>query len=454
MNLITQILTNQKQFFNTNKTKDIQFRIRQLKNLKSALLENENKILDALSKDLNKSYSEGFMSEMAIVYGEINLALKNIKKWSKPKKVKGSLSTFPSSNYIYKEPYGTVLIMSPWNYPINLTFCPLVAAMASGNCSMIKCSRNSSHTSNIIHEIINSTFSKEYIYCIDFLSDYDEVLNQKYDYIFFTGSPRVGKKVMKVASNNLIPVILELGGKSPCIIDKSANLKLAAKRIAWGKFLNAGQTCIAIDYIVISREVKNAFIQELVLEINKNYDFNSYDYPKIINQQHFERLLKLILTEKDVIGGKVDSLNHKIEPTIFINSNFDHEIMKEEIFGPLLPIIEYDDLDDVINKIKLLEKPLACYVFTNDKIVENKIINSLSYGGGCINDVIVHCTNHHLPFGGVGFSGYGNYHGEHGFNSLSHQKAIVKSSKFLDLPFRYKPFDDNKLKKFRKLFRH
>lgn len=453
INLITQTLNNQKQFFNTNTTKDIQFRIQQLKILKNALQINENKILEALYKDLGKSQSEGFMTELAMVYAEINTTLKNIKKWSKPKRVKASLSTFPARNYIYYEPYGTVLIISPWNYPINLTFCPLVAAIASGNCAIIKCSRNSIHTANIINEIINATFESNYISCIDVLANYDEVLNQKYDYIFFTGSPRVGKEVMKVASNNLIPVTLELGGKSPCIIDKSANLKQAAKKIAWGKFLNAGQTCVSVDYILIHSSIKNTFIEELVLEIKNNYDFNSDDYPKIINQHHFERLSKLISTEKDIIGGNVNPITQKIEPTIFINSDFDKEIMKEEIFGPLLPIIEYDDLDDVINKIKTLEKPLACYVFTNDKLVETKVINSLSYGGGCVNDVVVHCSEHNLPFGGVGFSGMSYYHGKYGFYTLSHQKGIVKGRKFLDLPFRYKPFDDKKLKMFRKLFK-
>lgn len=452
MTSVKNILDRQKEFFNTNKTKSIDFRIDNLRKLKALIKENEYKILQALYSDLGKSEAEGFMTEIAMVYGELNTALKHVKKWSKPKRVWGNLASFPSINRVYSEPYGTVLIMSPWNYPFNLTIAPLVAAIAAGNCAMIKCSRTSVNVANLIKEIIDKNFPDNYIYCIDVDEEYDEVLNQKYDYIFFTGSPNVGKKVMSAASKNLIPFSLELGGKSPCIIDESADLKLAAKRIAWGKFLNAGQTCISVDYILVHERVKEAFISDLKKEIEKNYDIKSKSYPKIINRYHFDRLSSLILTEDKVIGGQRDEAENKIGPTVFTDSDFDKEIMKEEIFGPLLPIIKYSDLDEVIGKIKSLEKPLACYLFTERKEVEEKIVKSISYGGGCINDVVIHFTNHNLPFGGVGLSGIGNYHGKYGFDALSHKKGVVKSLKIFDFPFRYKPFDDKKLKLFRKIF--
>ena len=447
------IVEKQKEFFKTNATKSIEFRISMLQKLENVIKENEKQILSALNNDLSKSEAEGYLTEIGIVYSEIREALKKVKKWSKPKRVRGSLGTFPAKSYVYSEPYGVVLIISPWNYPFNLSLSPLVAAIAAGNCAVIKCSKGSKNTSKIIRDIINKTFEEEYIYCVDSELDYDEILHQRYDFIFFTGSARVGKIIMRVASENLIPVSLELGGKSPCIIDETADIKLSAKRIVWGKLLNAGQTCVSIDYIVVHKNVKEELIKCLQKEIGLRYPdaVNNKSYPKIINTHHYERLLNLIKTESKVIGGKSNDSERKIEPTIFPDVEFDHEIMKDEIFGPLLPIIEYDDIDKVVDIIKEREKPLACYIFSQNKDNAEYIINSISYGGGCVNDVIMQLANNHIPFGGVGNSGMGSYHGKYGFDLLSHKKGIVKNKTILDLPFRYAPFDLKKLNVFKRI---
>ena len=450
---LKSIVEKQKEFFKKDTTKSVELRINILHGFEKAIRDNEKQILSALYEDLSKSEAEAYMTEIGIVYGEIHEALKNIKKWCKPKRVRGSLGTFPAKSYVYSEPYGVVLIMAPWNYPFNLSLSPLVASIASGNCAVIKCSKESKNTSKIIRDIINKTFEEEYIYCIDSELDYDEILHQRYDFIFFTGSARVGKIIMRVASENLTPVSLELGGKSPCIIDETADIKLSAKRIIWGKLLNAGQTCVSIDYIVVHKNIKEEFIKYLQEEIELRYPDarNNKSYPKIINPHHYERLLNLIKTESNVIGGKSNDNERKIEPTIFPDVYFDREIMKNEIFGPLLPIIEYDDIDKVINIIKAREKPLACYIFSQRKENADYIINSLSYGGGCVNDTIMQLANSHIPFGGVGNSGMGSYHGKHGFDLLSHKKGIVKNKKIFDLPFRYAPFDLKKLKIFKRM---
>ena len=359
---LKSIVEKQRKFFTTNTTKSVEYRISMLQKLEKVIQTNEKQILSALYDDLSKSEAEGYLTEIGIVYGEIHEALKKVKKWSKPKRVRGSLGTFPAKSYVYSEPYGVVLIMAPWNYPFNLSLSPLVAAIAAGNCAVIKCSKESKNTSKIIRDIINKTFEEEYIYCVDSELDYDEILHQRYDFIFFTGSARVGKIIMRVASENLIPVSLELGGKSPCIIDETADIKLSAKRIVWGKLLNAGQTCVSIDYIVVHKNVKEELIKYLQKEIELRYPdaVNNKSYPKIINTRHYERLLNLIETESKVIGGKNNDSERKIEPTIFTDVDFNHEIMKDEIFGPLLPIIEYDDIDKVIDIIKEREKPLTC----------------------------------------------------------------------------------------------
>lgn len=441
------IIKKQNNLFQKNTTKSVKYRKSMLQKLLNIIEENEEEILTALKQDLGKSRTEAYMTEISIVYGEIRYALKHLEHWARPKRVPGTLATFPAKNYIYSEPYGTVLILAPWNYPFNLSMAPLVGAIAAGNTAIIKCSKSSIHTATLIMKLINDNFPEDYLFCVDPKIDYDEVISQKYDYIFFTGSPSVGKTIMKAASEFLTPVSLELGGKSPCFVDRTANLKVAARRIVWGKFLNAGQTCISIDYVVVDNQVKQEFIKYLKHEIQKNYpDAQNMDgYPNIINKHHFDRLVGLLDRSQNVIGGVRNLETRKIAPAILPEAEFDQEIMEEEIFGPILPIIGYDHLDTVIQTMKERPKPLACYMFTQSKAYADKINHEVSYGGGCVNDVIMHVANHHLPFGGVGNSGMGGYHGKHSFETLSHKKSVVKNVTSLDLPLRYPPFDDKKL---------
>ena len=447
---LKSIIKNQRNFFNTNATKSVEYRLRMLQRLKKIISDNEDKILSVLHKDLSKSKSEAYMTEIAMVYAELDEALKNVRSWSRPQRARGTIGTFPAKNYIFSEPYGIVLIISPWNYPFNLAIAPLIAAIAAGNCAVIKCSKESKYTSNLIKEIINNTFDKNYIYCVEPDIDYNDMLSQRYDYIFFTGSSRVGKIIMNAASENLTPVSLELGGKCPCIVDESANIRVAAKRIVWGKLLNAGQTCVSVDYVAVHSSVKEKLIRYILKEIKSRYKdaLNNNNYPRIINGHHYKRLLNLIKAEDNIIGGRADEFSKKIEPTVLPEADFEDEIMKEEIFGPLLPIIEYDDIKKLIRTIKEREKPLACYVFTKDEKIARHIIKSISYGGGCVNDVVLHVSNHYMPFGGVGNSGMGSYHGKYGFDTFSHKKSVVWNETILDLPIRYAPFN---LLKFRML---
>lgn len=441
---IDSIVSAQRNYFNTDSTKDISFRLDALKSLLNAIKENEAAIYTALKNDLGKSETEACMTEVGLVISAIRNAMANLYKWSKPVRCKTPLYHFPAKSYVYKEPYGVVLIMSPWNYPFFLTMSPLIGAIAAGNCAVIKTSRSSIHTSEIIYTILNNTFSSNYIRVLDPQMDYNEILMNKYDYIFFTGSERVGRIVMRQASENLTPVTLELGGKSPCIIDRSANLKLAAKRIAFGKILNAGQTCIAPDYVVIPSDMKDKFIAYLQEYFHQFLKSSSHeDYARIINLHHFIRLRNLITRTPSVLGGKSDEKTFHIEPAIFTEATFDDDIMKNEIFGPILPIIEYDDLDTVLEIIKQRPKPLACYIFGDNRDFQKKVNSTLSFGGGCINDTVMHVANEHLPFGGVGASGMGSYHGAHSFDTFSHKKSLLVSSS-LDLPLRYPPYTDKK----------
>ena len=308
---LKSIIKNQRNFFNTNATKSVEYRLRMLQRLKKIISDNEDKILSVLYKDLSKSKSEAYMTEIAMVYAELDEALKNVRSWSRPQRARGTIGTFPAKNYIFSEPYGIVLIISPWNYPFNLAIAPLIAAISAGNCAVIKCSKESKYTSNLIKEIINNTFDKKYIYCVDSDIEYNDVIYQKYDYIFFTGSSRVGKIIMRAASENLTPVSLELGGKCPCIVDESANIKIAAKRIVWGKLLNAGQTCVSVDYVAVHNSVKEKLIKCILKEIKSRYHdaLNSNTYPRIINEHHYKRLLNLIKVEKNIIGGRADEFS-------------------------------------------------------------------------------------------------------------------------------------------------
>lgn len=441
---IDSIVSAQHNYFHTDVTKDVSFRHDALKNLLNAIKENESAIYTALQKDLGKSETESYMTEVGLVVSAIHNALSHLDKWSRPVRCKTPLTHFPAKSYIYKEPYGVVLIMSPWNYPFFLTMSPLIGAIAAGNCAVIKTSRSSVHTSEIIYTILNNTFSSNYIRVLDTQSDYSEILSCRFDYIFFTGSERVGRIVMRHASENLTPVTLELGGKSPCIIDRSANLKLAAKRIAWGKILNAGQTCVAPDYVVIPSDMKDKFISYLQEYFHQFLKSSSNeDYARIINLHHFIRLKNLINKTSSVLGGKMDEKTFHIEPAVFTEASFNDDIMKSEIFGPILPIIEYDDLDTVLDIIKRRPKPLACYIFGRNREFQRKVNSTLSFGGGCINDTVMHVANEHLPFGGIGSSGMGNYHGRHSFDTFSHEKSLLVNG-FIDFPFRYPPYSDKK----------
>ena len=456
MNKSKKLLIDQKNFFKSDRTKDVKYRREQLIKLKASIENNESKIFDALKKDLNKSKFESYATEISIVKDEIKYMLKNLKHLTKPKRVKTPITQFPSKSKIHKEPYGSVLIIAPWNYPFQLAISPLVGAIAAGNCAVIKPSEYAPHTSEVISKMIKDCYQEEYITVVQEGIDVNQsLLKMKFDYIFFTGSIPVGKYVMAEAAKNLIPVTLELGGKSPCIVDETANIELAAKRIVWGKFLNAGQTCVAPDYILVHESIRELLMKEIQNSIVNMWGENpqsNVDYPKIINEKHFDRLNDLIGTDTVFYGGSINQNTLQIAPTLMHPINWDSEIMKDEIFGPILPIIEYKDMDYIVQQIKERPKPLALYMFTKSKENEAKVLSSISFGGRCINDVIVQLATSNMPFGGVGESGMGSYHGESSFKTFSHNKSIMKKSNLLDIELRYPPFVDSKIVILKKLF--
>jgi aldehyde dehydrogenase (NAD+) len=435
---------------------NIAYRKEALIKLLNVIITHENEIIEALYSDFRKPAFEAVLTETNYVISELKDTIKNLHKWAKPKKVFPSILNFPSTDYIYKEPYGKVLIIAPWNYPFQLALCPLVSAVAAGNQVVLKPSELTPKTSEIIAKIIKKTFPANHVEVIEGgLEVSQQLLSQRWDYIFFTGSVPVGKIVAKAAAENLTPVTLELGGKNPCIIDNTANLKLAAKRIVWGKFINAGQTCIAPDYILIQKDMKNHFMEFMKLEITKAYGENpklSPDYARIVNEKNWLRLANMIDENKVIFGGQTDIEDRYISPTLIDESNVDTLIMKDEIFGPLLPVLSYENETEISTIISKYEKPLSLYVFTEDKKFAQKIIKQYSFGGGCINDTVVHFSNKRLPFGGVGHSGIGAYHGSLSFDTFSHKKAIVKKANWLDLPMRYAPYKD-KLKSIQKLLK-
>ena len=423
---------------------NIQYRKETLTRLLYSIEENESRIIEALYKDFKKPEFEAVLTETNYVIGDLKQTIKNLKCWAKPKRVLPSILNFPSSDYIYSEPYGKVLVISPWNYPFQLALCPLIAAVAAGNSVVLKPSELTPNTSSIIAEIISKVFTKDHVEVIEGGVEVSQnLLAQKWDYIFFTGSVAVGKIVAKAAAEYMTPVTLELGGKNPCIIDETANIKLAAKRIVWGKFINAGQTCIAPDYLLVQEKVKSELVEHLKLEITNAYSENpelSPDYTRIVNTRNWERLNQLIEPEKVLFGGQINSEDCYLAPTLIDEISFESPVMKEEIFGPILPILSYEnetELDAIISKY---DKPLSLYVFTTKNKFAEKIIQKFSFGGGCINDTVIHFSNNRLPFGGVGHSGIGAYHGKMSFDTFSHKKAIVKKANWLDLPMRYAPY--------------
>lgn len=425
---------------------NIDYRKETLIKLLDNLIIHENEIVDALYKDFKKPAFESVITETNYVITELKHTIKKMKSWSKPTRVLPSIINFPSRDYIYKEPYGRVLIIAPWNYPYQLALCPLVSAVAAGNQIVIKPSELTPNTSSIIAKIIRKTFHEEHVKVVEGgIEVSQDLLAQRWDYIFFTGSIPVGKIIAKAAAQYLTPTTLELGGKSPCIVDETAKLKLAAKRIVWGKFLNAGQTCVAPDYILVHQDVKSKFIDFLKQEITLAYGENpekSNDFARIVNTKNWERVKNLIEPTKVIFGGQSTANSLYIAPTLIDESDIDSELMQEEIFGPLLPILTYRNKADIQIIFSKYEKPLALYVFTENDAFANEIIQKYSFGGGCINDTVIHLSNSRLPFGGVGYSGSGAYHGKFSFDTFSHKKSMIKKATWLDLPLRYAPYND------------
>jgi acyl-CoA reductase-like NAD-dependent aldehyde dehydrogenase len=440
---ISDIIQQQREFFATGKTKDVAFRLEQLKRLKQAILDNQTAILEAVNADLNKPEFEAYATEIGVVR-EIDYAIKHLKSWVKPKKVSTSIEQFPSSACIYPEPLGVVLIISPWNYPFQLMISPLVGAIAAGNCAILKPSELAANTSRIVTQITKKTFDPAYITSIEGgVETSQELLAEKFDHIFFTGGTKIGQIVMEAAAKHLTPVTLELGGKSPCIVDSNVHIEHAAKRIAWGKFINAGQTCIAPDYLLVDRTVKNDLLTSIKQYIQEFYGDDpakSPDYGRIINQRHFERLASFLNEGQPYIGGQTNPEERYIAPTIIDGVDWDTPVMQEEIFGPILPVLEYSDLSDAIAKINARPKPLALYLFSKDQQKQERVLQETSSGGVCINDTVMQVGVSELPFGGVGSSGIGSYHGKASFDTFSHRKSVLKRSFLLDLDWRYAPY--------------
>ncbi|MGN0169995.1 MAG: aldehyde dehydrogenase [Lachnospiraceae bacterium] len=441
---IESLLKQQRAFYKTGATIPVSFRIAQLKKLYKTIKKYETRINEALKEDLGKSHYEGFMCETGLVLTEISYMIRHTKKFSKRKTVYTPLAQFASHSYKQPVPYGNTLIMSPWNYPFLLTMDPLADAIAAGNTAIVKPSAYSPATSEMVAKIIAECFEPDYVAVVTGgRAENAALLDQKFDFVFFTGSQAVGKEVLRHTAEHLTPAVLELGGKSPCIVDKSANLKLAARRIVFGKYLNCGQTCVAPDYILCEQSVKDIFVEEVKKQIKAQFGENPLenpDYGKIINEKHFSRLCGLMDRSKVVYGGKTDPAAHRIEPTVMDGVTKEDAVMGEEIFGPIMPILTFDDFDQIIEELKEKGKPLACYLFSCDKNHIRRVTTELSYGGGCINDVIIHLATSEMGFGGVGESGMGSYHGRAGFEAFSHTKSIVDKKTWLDLPMRYQPY--------------
>lgn len=444
---IAETVESQHRYFKTGITKDIGFRLEQLSRLKRILKENEQSFFDALEADFRKPPFETYGTELGQIYQEIDLCKKKLHRWAKPEKVPGTIVNFPSRNYIYYQPYGVALIIGTWNYPVLLAIQPAVSALAAGNTVIIKPSEHAPNTSSLLAQLLNSEFDTGYLTVVEGGADTArKLLSQPLDYIFFTGSSAVGKIVMKAAAEQLTPVTLELGGKSPAIVDETADLKITARRIVWGKFMNAGQTCVAPDYLYVQSTVKNELIDHMEEAIRSFYGEDpsqTPDYPRIINDRYFRNLTELLSESSVVLGGETDADQRYIAPTIIDQVTWEHPAMQEEIFGPILPILTFDELDEVVKEINQRPDPLSLYFFSAQKERQEKIISNVEFGGGSINDTITHLGNHNLPFGGKGRSGMGNYHGKFGFDTFSHKKSIMKKSFWFDVKLRYAPYKDH-----------
>jgi len=441
---LIDLVARQKAYFKTHITKDVSIRLEKLSLLQRSIERHREDIYEALNKDFKKSNFESFVSELALVFDEIKIMKENLKEWARPKSTRGSILNFPSTNYLYPEPYGTVLVIGAWNYPFMLTLMPAIGAIAAGNTVIMKPSELSVQTAAILQVIVKEVFEEDYVAVVEGgVEETQTLLKERFDKIFFTGSTAVGKIVAKAAAEHLTPVTLELGGKSPCIVDEDADLDVTAKRIVWGKFLNGGQTCVAPDYVVAHKNIRSLLINKMSACITEFYGENpqqSEDFPRIINQRHFERLSKYLNNGVAVKGGETDAEELYIAPTILDSITWDDAIMQEEIFGPILPILEFSDLDKLIEDLKYKEKPLACYYFGKSDSKQEKVLENISFGGACINDTVVHLANSNLPFGGVGNSGTGGYHGKYSFDAFTHYKAVLKKPFWLDIPLRYPPY--------------
>lgn len=447
------ILQQQKTFFNTHATKDLDFRKAQLQKLKKVVKSNEKLLYDAIYQDFGKSEFETFGTEISFVYKDIDYYLKNLKSFAKPKSVLTNIVNQMGSSKIVFEPLGNCLVIGAWNYPYQLTLTPVIAAIAAGNTCVIKPSELPENTMKAMAKLINENFDAQFLYVVEGgVEETTAILKLRFDKIFFTGSPRVGKIVYKAAAEHLTPVTLELGGKSPAFVTEKADLQIAAKRIVWGKFINAGQTCVAPDYLYVAENIKAKFLKVLIEEIKKrNYTDNVDHYCKIINERNFDRLEKMIDREKVVFGGETNREKRYISPTVLDNVTWEDLVMQEEIFGPILPILTYKNLETAMQTVVEGEKPLSAYLFSNDAKEQELFTEKLSFGGGCINDTLMHLSNDRLPFGGVGNSGIGHYHGKFGFIAFSHQKAILKKSNYLEPQLKYPPYSDAKLNILKKL---
>lgn len=447
------ILTQQKTFFSSQKTKDVRLRKRALQQLKDLLISNEELLCEAIDKDFGKSRFDTYTTEISFVLNDINYYLTNLNALAKAENVATNLVNLPGSSKIYREPLGNTLVIGAWNYPYQLSLSPLVAAIAAGNTCILKPSEVAENTMKAMAKMINSHFPQEYLFVAEGgVAEVTEILKLQFDKIFFTGSPKVGKIVYEAAAKNMTPVTLELGGKSPAIVSPSANLEVAAKRIVWGKFLNAGQTCVAPDYILVDERIKDSLIDLLKKYIQKfNYTQESPQYTKIINERNFDRLVEIIDPKKIFFGGNYDRDNRYIEPTILHQINWNDAAMQEEIFGPVLPVISYNHFNEALQMVADHEKPLAAYLFSTDADEKKRFTEKISFGGGCINDVVMHLSNVHLPFGGVGNSGIGHYHGKFGFDAFSHQKSVLSRANWGEPNLKYPPYTDKKLKWIKKL---
>lgn len=440
---IPAIVAAQRLFFNKHKTLDVEYRLDALRRLRAAVVAFEKELTDALYIDLHKSYEEAYLTEISILLGEIDNFLKHLPRWAAPSKKKTPLKLFPSRSAVITEPLGVALIIAPWNYPVQLLLNPLIGAIAAGCTAILKPSPYVPHVAEVLERLIKTTFDEEYVAVVQGHRDVNTaLLAERYDIIFFTGSPDLGRVVMRAAAENLTPVVLELGGKSPVIVDRTADIHLAAKRIAWGKTLNAGQTCIAPDYLLLHRDVKRAFVdayRKALVELHGDDARLSKHYVRMVSDRAFERVRSYLEEGSAIVGGATDASERYIEPTLLDDVRSDARVLGEEIFGPVLPIVEYDDVDEAINYILHREKPLALYVFAEEGVAR-RVIRHTSSGGACINDVIMHIANEHLPFGGVGNSGMGRYHGRDSLYSFSHRRSVLTSAMWIDLPFRYMPY--------------